>query len=193
MTQVVGAGDAGEADVGRDQDENDDVRIEGTPQSPLDVLRGNRKKLDATLYIDLAVPRWEEVIGNTIWIRYKAANPAVLYEARAKFEAHHLAKKKKDGRGDPDWEIRANAQMLVEACMGVYFLEPGEKPPDELPGDLPTFGDPELSISLDAPKSAIATVMKLYGTNGDVLLAANQLLLFSGETSQEASEAYLKA
>lgn len=170
-----------------------DIELTGEgPQSPLDILKGKRAERDAKLHFDIAVPRWEDVIGLSIWVRYGPGDPSVFAEAMNKRDMAHAAKKKKDGIGDPEWATKANADLLVSACQGVYFLEPGEQPPDgDLPGDLPTFNDPALSAVLDAPRSAVGTVLKLYGTSADVLLAANQLLAWSGQASKESSEAFL--
>lgn len=181
-----------EVELRLEADEDIDIAA-GTPQSPLDLLKGRRKDLESKLFLDLAVPRWEDIVGKTIWVRYKPADVSLWGEAQRSREAAHVAKKKRDGHGDPKWAIKANADVLVDACVGVYFLEPGEEPPaDDFPGDLPTFSDPALSSVLDAPRSAVGTVLKLYGTDADVLLAANQIIMWSGEASKEAGEAFLE-
>lgn len=194
MTKVVGADEAGNVEVALEVELEEIELAPGTPQSPLDLLKGRRKDLEAKLFLDLAVPRWEDIVGKTIWVRYKPADVSLWGEAQRTREAAHLAKKKRDGHGDPKWAIKANADVLVAACVGVYFLEPGEEPlhDEDFPADLPTFSDPALSTALDAPRNAVGTVLKLYGTDADVLLAANQIIMWSGESSKEAGEAFLE-
>ncbi len=196
MTDVVETGHEPEVSVALGVEEDDGDIVAGKPQSPLEILAGRRKDLESRLFLDLAVPRWEDVIGKTIWVRYRPANIALLTDAQRTREQEHLLKKRKDGRGDPQWAVKANADMLRDACVGVYFLEVDEEPPrdsDTLDADLPTFSDPALSVALDAPRSAVATVLKLYGTDADVLMAAQQLVLWSGEASKEAHQEALKA
>lgn len=194
MTQVVAAGElpAEESEDGADVVE----QSQGAPRSPLEILKGYRAKIKARLHFDLAVPRADEVLGgNVVWVRYTPADPAFLSDAlRKREEAFRAARKKSPQGGDPDWATKANCDLLVKCCLGVYFLEPGELPPEgDLPPDLPTFGDPELSDILEAPHNAVATVRALYSTNADILIAANQLLGWSGQASKEAEEENLKA
>lgn len=192
MTEVVSEEEL--AAVADPVELDDTEAPEGTPQSPLDILKGRRAQLQAKLHIDLAVPRWDDIIGCSIWIRYGPADLSLWSNAQQKRETAHIALKKKNGVGDPKWAVKANADVLVDACRGVYFLEPGEKPPEgDVPDDLPTFSDPELATALDIqPGNAVRTVLGLYGTDGDLLMAANALLGFSGEASKEADSDFLK-
>lgn len=170
-----------------------DVSRDG-PQSPLDLLRGKRPEMEKSLYLDLAVPRWEEVLGGRqLWVRYNPGNPAYFASSMEKREVNYR-KAVKDGKhGDPDWMTKANADVLVAACVAVYDLASGEEPPkgDLPPGDYPTFSSPELSEALGASKSAVATVLKVYGTDGDVLIAVNQLMDWSAKASEEGDKSFL--
>lgn len=191
MTEVVSQDDLAAADAA---DEAPIEIPEGSPQSPLDLLKGKRAAAQKRLHIDLAVPRWEDVLGKSIWVRYGPANVALWSASQQRRESQHLAAKKKGQPGDPDWAIKANADLLVDACQGVYFLEPGEQPPhdQELPADLPKFSDPELAEALDIqPGNAVRTALGLYQTGADLLMASNALLGWSGEASKEADEAFL--
>lgn len=91
--------------------------------------------------------------------------------------------------------LRANADMLVDACIAIYDLPVGEEPPA---GDLPTLSDPyptfsteALSESVGAPRNAAETCVQTYLTEGDLLMAANQLLEFSGKASKRITEDFL--
>lgn len=165
------------------------------PRSPLQLLLGKRAELEANLYLDLAVPRWGEVLGRRLWVRYRPGKPSVFTQSMTRREEAHKADLAKGGKGDPDWLAKANADLLVSACVAVYDLELDEKPPHgPLPsGDYPTFGSQELSEAVGAPKNAVATVLKVYGTDADVLLAATQLLNWSGQASKEAGDDFLSS
>lgn len=161
------------------------------PLSTLALLRAKRGELERQMHKDYAIPRWDAVLGRTLWVRYRPGDPALFAAATEKRERAHRADIAKGGRGDPDRMYKANADVLVAACVAVYDLAIGEQPPAELDGDLPTFSSPELSEALGAPKTAVETCRKLYGTDGDLLVAATQLMEWSGQASREASDAFL--
>ncbi len=179
----------------------EDVPAAG-PQSPLALLRGKREAMDKRLHLDLAVPRWDEFLSITdadgtvhhrrLWVRYGPGNPSVLNARAAERERAHLAAKNKGMAGDSQWEDKARADFLVDACVAVYDLALDEEPPKgELTGDLPTFASPELSEALGAPRNAALTALAVYATPADLLLATTQLLNWSGESSQEADKSFL--
>jgi hypothetical protein len=176
----------------------DDLQDEAVgPQSPLGILRGKRADLQETLFLDLQVPRWDDIIGRAIWVRYRPGSVALLNKGMER-RKDAFDKAQRNGKGgDPDWLQKANADMLVEACVAVYDLAIGEEPPTgALPVNLPTFGSRELSEALDSPgascpRNAVGTCMYLYGTPDDVLLAADQLLRWSGQASKEADRSFL--
>ena len=172
--------------------EEEEPVVTAGPQSPLALLRGKRDELVAGLHLDLAVPRWDDVLeGRQLWVRYRPANPNVFAEAMERREKKHKEAKAKGTVGDPDWMTKANADLLVSACEAVYDLPDGEEPPDTLEGDYPTFTSEELSEALGASRNACDTVLKLYATGADVLLAATQLLNWSGQASKEADRSFL--
>lgn len=162
------------------------------PRSPLAILQGKRSELEATLYKDLKVPRWDDLLGVSLWVRYRPIDTTFAQAAGERREKAHRQAVGKGSSGDPDWPVRANADALVKACVAIYDLPLGEEPPEgELDGDLPTFGSSELSEMLGAPKNAVETVLKLYATNPDVQLAFAELLGWSGQTSEEARASFL--
>jgi len=156
------------------------------PGSPLEILRGKRQALHAGLHLDLAVPRWEQVLGCRLWVRYGPGSPSVLANAIEKAEA---TKEK-----DPDWLVIAHATFLVEACQAVYTLPLDiERPPADIPGldDYPQFG-PELAEALDVPvRSAVAVARALYATDGDLMVAAQQLAEWSAQAAGKAETDFL--
>lgn len=164
------------------------------PRSPLDLLRGKRAEMDKSLYIDLAVPRWEEVLGRRLWVRYRPGDPGVLAAAVDSREKSHLKLSANGKHGDLQRMTKANADFLVAACVAVYSLELDEEPPagefSEL-DDYPTFSDPQLSEAVGAAPNATETARKVYATDGDLILAANQLLDWSGKVTPQAGGDFL--
>lgn len=195
MTEVVAEGSAPSVPV------SEPITIAG-PQSPLALLRAKRDTSLKGLYIDLAVPRWEEEIGRTQWVRYKPSNPALFAQTINRMEREfQQANANKPGSGDPEWTTRANADVLVKACIATFDLDIGEDPPAMLPTDItfPTFSSTDLSDALAEfrtaraghpviVKGAIATARALYWTDGDLMLAAGQLNEWSGQWSKKAGE-----
>jgi hypothetical protein len=162
------------------------------PKSPLELLKGKREALDAELYLDVPVPRWEKVLGGRqLWVRYKPGDPALFNTTIEKREQKHRQAMKGGAQGDPHYVAKANAEFLIDACLAVYDLAIGEKPPKNLPEELPTFSSPELSEALGAGRTAISTVLKVFGTEGDVMLAASQLLAWSGQVQADGDESFL--
>lgn len=160
----------------------------------LSLLRTKREQLERQMHKDLAVPRWDDVLdGRRLWVRYRPADPMKFAAATQRREKAHRDDVAKGGRGDPRRMVKANADILVDACVAVFDLPVGEEPPAELDGDLPTFASPELSEALGAPKNAVDTVLKLYATDGDVLVTATQLMEWSGQASKEAGDAFLES
>lgn len=182
MTDVVGKTDA--------SDDPGELPEPTGPTSPLELLYGKREELDRRLHLDLPVARWDELFpGHQVWVRYRPGDPAVLTSAIERRERDHQKATSKGGPGDKHRITKANADFLVAACMGVYALPAGEEPPDgDLPTDLPTFGSPELSQAVGAPDNAVETVRKVYATDGDLMIAANQLLEWSGKAIPKADK-----
>jgi hypothetical protein len=158
--------------------------VHAGPQSPLALLRGKREELRAKLYLDLAVPRWQ-VAGRQVWVRYAPGSPSGLSTNADRFKAA-------DKPGGSDWQIRANADVLVKACIAVYDLAIGEKPSEgDLVGDFPNFGSESLADALGTANNAIDTCIATYLTEADLLLATSQLLDWSGQVSKKADEDFL--
>jgi hypothetical protein len=178
--------------VGEDDLPDEPPTTVAGPQSPLELLRGKRPALDKTLFKDLCAPRWGDVLDRNLWIRYGPSDPAFFAEAMKKREEGHLKAVKAGKHGDPAWMIKANADLLVNSCVAIFDLALEEEPPAELVGEYPTFGSPELAEALGAqPGNAVRTVLKVYGTDADILIVAQQLLEWSGQASQEGDKSFL--
>lgn len=165
------------------------------PRSPLALLKGKREEITDKLWLDLKVPRWEETLGRSVWVRYGPSSPSFFGTAAERRERAHKAAQKKGAQGEPDWLINANADLLVESCIAIFDLAIGEEPPDEeLEGNFPTFASEELSESLGVSKTSAATACRaLYLTEGDLLIASGQLMEWSGQESKKGDEAFLSS
>jgi hypothetical protein len=184
MVEVVAAANVPGPDDGAEEAPHD----EG-PQSPLAFLRAKRSTLKAELYLDLAIPRWQAE-GRQLWVRYRPCSPAVFSSSA---ERRRTAWKK----GDPDWQLRVNADLLVEACVAIYDLPEGTEPPEgELPqlaDPYPTFRSEALSEAVGSSRNAAETCVATYLTEGDLLMAANQLLEWSGRASKKVDDRFLES
>jgi hypothetical protein len=171
----------------------DDKLVVPGPQSPLALLRSKRAEMDKGLFLDLAVPRRDEALGVRLWVRYKPGDPAVLASSVEKREKAHASKVSSGMKGDPDRMLKSNADFLVDACSAVYTLPIDEEPSTEglTDGEYPTFSTPELSEALGAGPSAVETCRKLYATPGDLMVAANMLLDWSGKFVPKADKDFL--
>jgi hypothetical protein len=161
--------------------------------SPLASLRARREALQEKLYLDLKVPRWDDDGGPAIYVRYNPSSPAFLGKT--------IEKAKKLKPRPDDWMVNANADALIQSCVGVFAIEDGTPPEKatreqqlslkdgEPTGDWTRF-DPDLGFSLgvEGVQSARAVVRRLYLTEGDLLAAANKLVEWSGVAAPEADE-----
>ena len=155
--------------------------------SPLDGLKEKLTQASENLFVDLEVPRWPELIGIRVFVRYLPLSPAYGVAMSEKFEKE----------GGEDWPIRANAQILVHYCVGVYVQDDnGDKlsfatgKPD---GPWTKFDDQlaqALGPSRVKQQSAIATCRGLYWTDGDVTGAALKLADWSTLISEEHEKVF---
>lgn len=162
------------------------------PVSPLAMLAGKRQALDAKLHLDLPVPRWDDLLGYRLWVRYLPGDPGILTSAVEKREKVNQTAMAAGKPGDKTRMAKANAEFLAAACDAVYGLGFEEEPPEgELPEGYPTFSSPELSEAVGAPPNAVETVRRVYATDGDVMVAASQLLEWSGQATPKAEADFL--
>jgi hypothetical protein len=154
-----------------------------TEITPLVSLRNRREEIVSNLFIDIKVPRWED---PEIFVRFKPVSATRLNSAIEK-----RRKQKSD-----DWSLLANADMLVDSCVGIYGVIDGDKDNKlslrigDPNGSLTKF-DPELGAALgvDAQR-AVDVCTSLYLTEGDLLEVANRLFQWSGVASDEADETF---
>lgn len=152
-----------------------------SPDSVLGNLAERSKKIEAELFFDLRIPRWED---PELWVKFKPASFAKLRETTERAEKAKKAAEKA--------EITVNGHMdvLIDACVGVYALIDGEQFSlgEDINGDLTRF-DQNLAARFEMEDTrARAVVRELYKTDGDILGAANRLAELSGYGEQELQE-----
>lgn len=153
--------------------------------SPLFDLRQRRGEINARLYLDLQVPRWHDDGGPEIWVRYRPARAVTAQKS-----IQRRAEKK-----DDEALINTEADVLVEACVGVY-AKVGEQTFSLRVGDAEgtwTRFDQDLAVALgldpnDKETTAAATCRALYFTELDLISAASDLGAWSGQASKKAEE-----
>lgn len=177
MTRQVHVGEPVETDDGFDAV----APIPAPEGSALFDLRALRERKLKDLYKDLPVPRWGEDGTPEIVVRYKPSKPQVALRATEKRRTEN----------DPDWLILANADVLVDACIGVYAVYQGKKyslKPGE-PNAPWTKFDRNLAENLGIETNrAVEVVRALYLTDGDLIGAVNALAAWSGTVLPQIDE-----
>jgi len=151
--------------------------------SPLAALRDRRAQIVNDLYTDIKVPRWDE---PELYVRFKPVSAVKLNKA--------IERRRKVG--GEDWSLLANADMLIEACIGVYAVVDGDTDNklslkvNDAKGSWTKF-DSDLSeaIGLDAVR-ATDVVLGVYLTEGDLIDTANKLFKWSGIAGDDADESF---
>ncbi len=172
--------------VGPDTPQPEDVVTEEEVQTPtpLRSLKVRRAELVENLYLDHPVPRYSD---PQVFIRFHAVESKKLNAS--------VKSRENQGKRDPkiDWQLLANCDLLEECCEGIYAIWPDA--PDEKvalsgSGHWSKF-DQETAIALGVEKEALYptdVVRKLFFTDGDLIAAANALLIWSNEASQKSDE-----
>lgn len=157
------------------------------PDSPLAGLKARKAAIIERLHWDLKVPRWDDDGGPAIYVRY---GPIDVTRMTKILDAANKSKA-------PDKMLVANANILANACLGVFAREDGSE--EELSlrdgdphGPLTRF-DEDLAETLDVgtPFRATAVVRALYLTDGDLIAAAIQLSELSGAALPKADTDFL--
>jgi hypothetical protein len=151
-------------------------------ETPLISLKNRRTEIVNEMYIDLQVPRWTE---PEMYVRFKPISAVKLSNA-----IDRRRKQKSD-----DWSLLANADMLVDACIGVYAKVDGfdrklSLRHDDHDGEWTKF-DPDLAKALGVEADRAVDVCRaLYLTEGDLIDTANRVFRWSGIANEEADEAF---
>ncbi len=160
---------------------------------PMFSLRGRREQIVSELYVDLQVPRWE---NPKIFVRYTPIGSVKLTETINKRSGANDTRKTAQ---DQEWPIKANADILISACEGIYGV--WDDAPDQKfslregdPYGKWTKFDVDLASALGSvvPEKdpAVATVRSLYLTDGDLGGAAEAVLRFSNLSNSQADTSF---
>lgn len=154
-----------------------------TNSTPLLVLKARREQIVNDLYIDLKVPRWDE---PEIFVRFK---PVSATKLNATIDRRRKSK-------HDDWSFLANADMLVDSCIGVYAVLNGNTDEklslrlNDANGEWTKF-DPDLADALGVVANrAVDACIALYLTEGDLIDTANRLFKWSNIANEEADETF---
>lgn len=165
--------------------------VQATPAIPADApkapsfalksLAAKREALKEGLYLDLQVPRWND---PEIFVRFGPIDVTLtetVVEKRRKSKV-------------PEWSILANADILAQACVGIYACLEGDQETkyslrvgDEN-GSWTKF-DPDMATALGSVLQGASDVVRaLYLTDGDLLEAARQVTDWSGIKNEQVDE-----
>jgi len=159
------------------------AEVQAPTTTPLASLQARREQIVNDLYVDIKVPRWED---PEIYVRFKPVSTIKLNAA---------IERRRKQKGD-DWSLLANADMLIESCVGIYAVFNGDTE-NKLslsttdPNGKWTKFDPELAkaLGVDAQR-ATDSVQALYLTEGDLIDTANRLFRWSNVANDEADETF---
>ena len=155
--------------------------------TPLLSLKKRREQIVNELYIDIKVPRWD---APELYARFKPVSATKLGKTIEKYQLKAKTDK------TTDWSILANAEMLYDACIGVYAVVDGDKDnklslrPNDPNGSWTRF-DEEMAASLgiDAAR-ATDVVINTFFAEGDLIDTANRLFRWSNIANNEADETF---
>lgn len=145
-----------------------------------DILRslGKRKEqILSTLEIAIKVDHWDDDGDAPVYVAYGPVSDATIEAAQ---DASLAAK-------DNQAKLEANAQLLVEACRGVYQKVDGKRVGfDGKEGNLPKF-DSALAKVLDMAGEPSPTMIcrALFLVEGNLLAHAGEVAAFSGRKLAE--------
>jgi hypothetical protein len=148
------------------------------PSAALKSLAAKREALKENLYLDLQVPRWSE---PEIFVRYGPVDMTLT---------ENVVEKRRKSK-IPEWSILANADILAQACIGIYACldEDYETKYSLRSGDENgswTKFDPDMADALGSQLQGASEVVRaLYLTDGDLLEAAKRVTEWSGIKNAE--------
>lgn len=156
--------------------------------SILGQLRSRREQVVEAAHKDLRVPRWGEPGTGTpeIYVRYRPVDHKIIRKA---MEVGDNTKAKGDKRAAA--EVRANIDVLIAGCVGVFGVVDGEQyslRPGDPKGEWTGF-DQDLAENLGCGQSATEVIRSLYITDGDIISTASAVAEFSGYQEAESYEA----
>ena len=165
--------------------EPDEVVVTETlvSDTPLIGLLKRREQIVRELFTDIKVPRWN---APEIYIRFKPVSAMKLNST--------IARRSKE-KGT-DWSYLANADMLVDSCVGIYAVVDGNEENKlslrlDAPNSAWTKFDPDLAAALGVEVvRAVDVCQALFLTEGDLIETANKLFRWSNIANDEADETF---
>jgi len=155
--------------------------------TPLLSLKKRREQIVNDLFIDIKVPRWD---SPELYIRFRPVSATKLSKTIQKYQD----KARKDT--NTDWSFLANAEMLYDACIGVYAVVDGDRDnklslrPNDPNGTWTRFDETMAdALGLEANR-ATDVVVGTFFAEGDLIDTANRLFRWSNIANGEADETF---
>jgi hypothetical protein len=155
--------------------------------TPLLSLKKRREQIVNDLYIDIKVPRWD---NPELYLRFKPVSATKLGKTIEKYQNKAKADK------NTDWSFLANAEMLLDACIGIYAVMGGDKDnklslrTNDPHGPWTRFDEDMASaLGVEATR-ATDVVVATFFAEGDLIETANRLFRWSNIANNEADETF---
>ena len=155
--------------------------------TPLLSLKKRREQIVNDLYIDIKIPRWD---APELYARFKPVSATKLSKTIEKYQAKAKTDK------NTDWSFLANAEMLYDACIGVYAVVDGDKDnklslrPNEPHSPFTRFDEVMAeALGIEAVR-ATDVVVNTFFAEGDLIDTANRLFRWSNIANAEADETF---
>lgn len=152
--------------------------VPAAPGSLLERMRAKKAAKLEKLVFNYEVPHSDDNDGlGSTWLRFRPMD-----DRRAKRVSKKHTKAK-----DDEADLRYNASLIGEFCVGIYRKVNGEEvnvDPDDPDGEWPTFG----SIAADENVNVIEVVRQVFVTDGSIHSCSQALSEWSDYRKAEEAE-----
>jgi hypothetical protein len=143
----------------------------------LAALKARREGKREERHLDLRVPGMEP----PVWVRYGPIPKGVAEEITEKWRTSK----------DRDRTVKREAQLLTEACRGLFEVVDGRKvsiDPDDRDGEWPRFDRRLAALIGSDEESAVALLREVYEEDGDIIAASTRYASWWERTTEELAE-----
>jgi len=143
--------------------------------SALASLRAEREKAAEKLYLDLPVPRYDN-----LHIRVQPIEQADVKRIGERFKKSR----------DQEAPVKQAATIVATACIGIFSRGENGEPLGD-PSEWPTF-DAEVAAAIDRPDltRAVDIVRAVYLTDGDIIATQVRIGEWSGYSTEQLDSEY---
>lgn len=143
----------------------------------LAALKARRESGREQRHLDLRVPGMEP----PLYVRYGPIPKGVAESITEKWRT----------RKDRDRTVKREAQLLTEACRGLFEIVDGEKvsiDPDDRHGEWPRFDENLARLIGSSEVSAVGLLREVYEEDGDIIAASTRYAAWWERTTEELAE-----